>query len=739
MDKKEQLFLEAKLNKTGKEWEVTIIGAHKPEDLLTIDGRRFILSDNNRLYDTDALKNSVKMWEGVKVYDNHLTDEEYQRKQGMRSPATEWMGTIVKPFWDEAKAQLRGIFKVVEDKLATKLKNAYDQGILSTIGLSIDTFPIRGPDVYHEGNSFPVIEGFNMIRSVDLVADPAAGGQIDRLIAAKIYKEKNSMTKETDKNVVTKDNIDEIVSAAIADALAAKEAEAKENLEGMTDEEVEVARREREKIEADDELRRVEKMAKEAKHETELARTELMINRKLDSALLPDKFEDMIRGQFKNRIVEAEEIDEAVKLAKETQASYDPSGRVKAGGAHDVQMGLVDEERLELEFARLLMGNTDFRKLEHAEDDVVKERVNESAAYGAWIKAGKPDLPHYPRMSSLLYDYFNGDPLLSGRALEAASTSTLTTAVKNTVNIMTANSYSQKELWFEPIVKVHEVDTIDDSTLARVFGVNALATVPEGGAYTELVIADEEETASFVKRGNYIGITLEVLMRDKIQFVQRIPQVLANTWYNTQSDLVSAVFTTNSAAGPALVDTGALFNATAVGTPGGHANLLTTGISHSEFGVVRTAMRKQTDQPLGAGRKLLLTPKYILVPVDTEVAALDIRNSELVPGADMDSAGAGAQTANHYRGQFEIIVVPTWTDVNDWAAVADPNIAPAIHLIYPRGQRTPQIFSADNELSGSMFTNDELRFKVRLMTYRFSSTYDCAPVSDWRPLHKSNV
>jgi len=162
-------------------------------------------------------------------------------------------------------------------------------------------------------------------------------------------------------------------------------------------------------------------------------------------------------------------------------------------------------------------------------------------------------------------------------------------------------------------------------------------------------------------------------------------------------------------------------------------------LSHSEFGVVRTAMSKQTDQALGVGRKLLLRPKYLLVPTDLEVTALEIRNSELQPGADFDAAGGGAQTTNHYYQQFEVIVVPTWTDTNNWAVVADPMIAPAIWLIYPRGQRTPQIFSADGETSGAMFTNDELRFKVRLMTYRFSSTYDCAPVSDFRPLHKSNV
>jgi hypothetical protein len=138
---------------------------------------------------------------------------------------------------------------------------------------------------------------------------------------------------------------------------------------------------------------------------------------------------------------------------------------------------------------------------------------------------------------------------------------------------------------------------------------------------------------------------------------------------------------------------------------------------------------------------LLIEPRYLLVPVDLEQTALEIRNSELAPKqASVTTATTGDfQTKNQWAGRFEVIVVPQWTDTNNWAAVGDPARFPAIHLVYPRGQRAPQIFTADAETSGAMFTNDELRFKVRLMTYRFSSTYDCAPVSDFRPLHKSNV
>ena len=93
----ENTVLEASIGKTGKEWEVTIIGAKSPNDVVTIDGRSFIQSDNGRLYDISALANSAQQWEGVEVYDNHQTEEEYQKTRGMRSPSADWVGTIVKP------------------------------------------------------------------------------------------------------------------------------------------------------------------------------------------------------------------------------------------------------------------------------------------------------------------------------------------------------------------------------------------------------------------------------------------------------------------------------------------------------------------------------------------------------------------------------------------------------------------------------------------------------------------
>lgn len=716
---------------TGKAWDVTVIGGE--EKLITVEGREYVRSNNGRLYAVDKLESSTPLWEGVKVYDNHLTQEEFEKKGGMRSVAGEWIGTLVKPYWDKAARAVKATFHVVDNSLASKLKAAHESNVLGAIGLSIDTFTEMGSAINFEGKQYPVIEGFKKIVSVDLVAEPAAGGRFNRILASE-QKEQNKMDREEILALIQEaiqGAIPDAVSSALATTLEAKKEEEVE--EEVVDEDPPEEEVEEEAVVKPEKDTAVEAAVQEAR----LARCELLLERKLGAAKLPEKFSETVRTVFAGRVFEEKELNAVIKSMKEAQASQDPGGQVQENGQTKgkVEVGLTGEDKFALEAMRLIMRPNHFRDLEGKQsDDLVNERIVEAGVYGEWLKAGKPNTGNYATISQLLRDWFDGDPLLDGRAYEAMTTTTLSTVVKNTVNIMTAADYSVRQRWYEPIVTTEEVTTIDDSTLARVYGYSNLSVVDEGQAYTALTGADEEETASFVKHGNYVGVTIETLMRDKLNYVRSIPMRLSNAWFNTLSAKVSAVFTVNSAAGPVLSDTGALFNATAVTTAGGHANLLTTayGANGAAHGAARLAMRAQTDQPLGAGQKLLINPRYVLVPTNLETTAITVRNSEQLPG------GAN-NDINPYYQNFEMIVVPNWTDATDWALVADPQQFPAIYLIFPRGNRTPQLFTSNNDAQGAMFTNDEMRWKVRMMTYRFSATYDCAPVADFRPLHKSNV
>ncbi len=72
-----------------------------------------------------------------------------------------------------------------------------------------------------------------------------------------------------------------------------------------------------------------------------------------------------------------------------------------------------------------------------------------------------------------------------------------------------------------------------------------------------------------------------------------------------------------------------------------------------------------------------------------------------------------------------MLTVPDWTDADDWAAVVDPAILPAIYV----GERfgiMPEIFIAGDNLSPAVFMNDETRLKVR----QFAAVW----VNDFRPL-----
>jgi len=145
-------------------------------------------------------------------------------------------------------------------------------------------------------------------------------------------------------------------------------------------------------------------------------------------------------------------------------------------------------------------------------------------------------------------------------------------------------------------------------------------------------------------------------------------------------------------------------------------------------------MMKQAELHSGERLGFLTAPRYCMVPVDLEMTALVMFASEGLPGtADNDENPWAAGNGHDERmrnARNRVIVVPLWTDTNNWAAVADPRMYPSIGLGYRYGS-TPEIFSVASPTAGLMFTNDTLPVKVRYF-------YATGPV-DYRGLYKENV
>jgi hypothetical protein len=112
-----------------------------------------------------------------------------------------------------------------------------------------------------------------------------------------------------------------------------------------------------------------------------------------------------------------------------------------------------------------------------------------------------------------LYHLLSGDYEMSGLfhsdriQFANVNSSTMAALVANALNKRLINEFQQYPQWWAPIVTVEDFTNLQTVRWITLGGVGELPTVAEGAAYTELTWDDKTETAAFVKKGGYLGIT----------------------------------------------------------------------------------------------------------------------------------------------------------------------------------------------------------------------------------------
>ncbi len=362
-----------------------------------------------------------------------------------------------------------------------------------------------------------------------------------------------------------------------------------------------------------------------------------------------------------------------------------------------------------------------------------------SLAFTALLE-GKNPPPGVRPLSGIreLYLHLSGDYEMNGLfhgdriSFANVTSSTMANMCADALNKIVANEFQVYPRWWEKVIIQEDFQSLQSVKWVTLGGVGELPTVAEGAAYTELTWDDMKETGTFVKKGGYLGLTLEAIDKDDTRRLRAAPRALAQAAWLTLSKAISAVFTDSSGVGPTMSDGDALFHAN-------HANLGTTALTPTEYAVVRTAMRKQTELNSAERLGALTAPKYIMVPPDLEITALKVLASQFeytyalsnAPAAPDNVLGEGSDQVERLAfARDRVIVVDLWTDTNNWAAICDPMLWPTIGVGFRYG-RTPEVFSVASPTAGLMFTNDTLPVKVR---YFFA----VAPI-DYRGMYKENV
>ena len=623
---------------------------------------------NGWTFPANVLQASLALWDGVETFVDHgeLTAGRSLKDLG---------GVCHSPAWDEFDSGIHLKLKTTgpAGPLVAALGRELlaDSGHKPRVGFSADVL-FTGAD--------KTVQKILRVLSLDLVFNPARGGAFVRAL--------NSVQPDAAKEIA----MPEVTAPGAAAAAPNPDLEAMRTLLGAT--------QEQQRLEAE----------RSAMLATRVQMSAYLLDSGLAASRLPAAAQAPIRARFAGQAFDPAALTAAIDDQRQLVAALTAGAVIQGPGRITAQFN-------------------DRQRLQAAVDDLLgAPRDAESAALKVPTLTGIREL----------YLMLTGDIDLHGGyyadRIQLATTADFTGLVKNAMNKIIVERWAALGRagydWWKKIVVVEHFNSLKSITGTLIGTVGSLPTVSESGEYTELAVGDSPETATFTKYGGYIPLTLELIDTDDARKLAAYPRELANAALRNISKLVAAIFTQNAAVGPTMADTGALFNSTAVATAGGHLNLLTVALSAAQWEVVAAAVY---NQPMliknaatfyGTGPKMGINPKFLLVPRALQLSAKQVLYPSLERATQI-------YTENMQRGEpGDVITVPDWTDVTDWAAVCDPMVAPAIYV----GERfgiTPEIFVAGDELSPAVFMNDEHRLKVR----QFLAVW----VNDFRPLHKENV
>jgi len=652
-------------------------------DILTINAGE--AAGHGIIFSDVVLQEAMPLYEAKPVFIDHagLFDSPSVR---------DLAGTLQAVSWNEAQhgIQAKLIPSGPASDVLLKVRDSArsNPAIMNTVGFST----VLNVKLDAKGNVTKIVR----VKSVDVVIDPARGG---KFLSAKPLTKGGQMKKKAKIRVVDPETEEssEVEGELIESSLQEQQIEANRQaaalLLGETERQNELAGQ----LEASNKI-----LAAQCGH---------LLNSGLSASRLPDVVQSRIRKQFENRVFEAVELSTAITEARDEVTALSAAGSIQGPGRIGGMFNSQDQFRLAVEDMFGMPRSTEQTNIKVHKLQGIRE---------AYLMATGDQ------------NFFGG--YFPEFALVTANFPSIVANVQNKMLLAAWEDFRQSYGWWENIVTEEHFTNLNDVTWVRTGTIASLPAISERGEYLELPIGDNKEVSIWGKYGGYIPLTIEAVLRDDLRAFKRMPREAALAGIRNVSEQVAAIFTVNTGAGPTMNDGGALFNATAQTTAGGHANLLTTalGTDYTAWKAVATAMYKKKLMVknaagyYGLGKAQAMKPSICLVPADLIDAAEALFMPRWASAVEAIAAVGGPS----YGGKVLPFAVPEWTDATDWAAVIDPKLRPGVMIGEIFGVK-PQIFSASSEIDPAMFANDESRIKVR--------QFLTIGVADDMPLHKSNV
>lgn len=440
----------------------------------------------------------------------------------------------------------------------------------------------------------------------------------------------------------------------------------------------------------DDEVKAQRLRAKNAADEVEILATESRVRAACQSKGLPEKVTTRILASTKGKILS---VDAATALAADKAAELDDLRVADVGNR--IVVVAEKRDRLVASLARMISNKVKWDPKDGIDPTrVFMGSIHKFARDGFGIdfmEAARGDAARRVLRASI-----------DGTGFDAVFAEAL-----NRSMLAEYQGDGVEEDWRDLCNVVPERDFREKSIIATTY-YDELPVVLEGAAYLPMTTpTDRVEKMTMEKRGGTEDITWEKMLNDDLGIFSRCLRGLARTAKETLVEAVYKCF--RIATQKTMADGYALTHASHVS-----ANLSTTydlsGGGSTAWGYFLDAVTMMTQQTGGGGVAKGIKPAHIIIPValakvvgqlfsEFSAAAADVptRRGLEILGAVLPKPHVDFRTSN----------------AKDWFLVADPQKAEVLRLAFLGGKEEPDVFIANNETFGSMFTNDKIVVKVR--------------------------
>lgn len=395
------------------------------------------------------------------------------------------------------------------------------------------------------------------------------------------------------------------------------------------------------------------------------------------------------------RDFDVEGADEAIVLGKSVEEAREM---------------VMDQLRARNKGVSVTMGEAESDKFRAAAQDAVLMAVGIPVADAA---PGAQELRGYSmvEMARESLRRESGSTVNFGDNMELAraainSTSTFPAIMSNLANKSVMVGFNEAETTYQVWAGKGSNRDFKEAARVALSEAGTLELVPEGGQFKQDSFGEASARTKVATYGKLFSLTRQAIINDDLGLFSKIATKYGSAAKRLVNKMVYAQLTGNVK----MQDNVALFDAK-------HGNVAGTGEALSVKAIAKaiTAMRRQ--KGIQGEATLNITPKYLVVPPELEMAAYQIVNST----AAVDGVNSGV--ANPYKGRFIVVADAELTDPDAWYLVADATQHDTIEVTYLNGVETPRLETRQG------FDVDGIEYKV---------AFDCGVSAlDFRGLYKN--